>query len=163
MLAGHAGHPLRRIVVTQDADGFQKGVATAAPAASPASSRSAKARTSSSRAKASASSTTRAAKSPSSSSAPGSSGLDEVKGNYISYDGLHENTRSPPGSQPTAKGPAKAEGGRVRAIIQPKGKKRRTKKRRPADPEAHLRQPCRTRKAPCPTNSSSPNSAAASA
>ena len=50
------------------------------------------------------------------------SGLDEVKGNYISYDGLHEKYQVTSGVSADGKGPAKAEGGRVRAIIQPKGK-----------------------------------------
>lgn len=50
------------------------------------------------------------------------SGLDEVKGNYISYDGLHEKYLVTSGVSSDGKGPAKAEGGRVRAIIQPKGK-----------------------------------------
>jgi lipopolysaccharide export system protein LptA len=50
------------------------------------------------------------------------SGLDEVKGNYISYDGLHEKYLVTSGVSADGKGPAKAEGGRVRAIIQPKGK-----------------------------------------
>jgi len=50
------------------------------------------------------------------------SGLDEVKGNYISYDSLHEKYYVTSGVTPDGKGPAKAEGGRVRAIIQPKGK-----------------------------------------
>ncbi len=50
------------------------------------------------------------------------SGLDEVKGNYISYDGLNEKYLVTSGVSADGKGPAKAEGGRVRAIIQPKSK-----------------------------------------
>ena len=50
------------------------------------------------------------------------SGLDEVKGNYISYDGLHEKYQVTSGVSADGKGPARTEGGRVRAIIQPKGK-----------------------------------------
>lgn len=50
------------------------------------------------------------------------SGLDEVKGNYISYDGVNERYQVTSGVTTDGKGPAKAEGGRVRAIIQPKGK-----------------------------------------
>lgn len=51
------------------------------------------------------------------------SGLDEVKGNYISYDGVNEKYQVSSGVSADGKGPAKAEGGRVRAIIQPKGAK----------------------------------------
>ena len=50
------------------------------------------------------------------------SGLDEVKGNYISYDGLHEKYQVTSGVSAAGKGPARTEGGRVRAITQPKGK-----------------------------------------
>ena len=50
------------------------------------------------------------------------SGLDEVKGNYISYDGLNEKYLVTSGVSADGKGPAKTEGGRVRAIIQPKSK-----------------------------------------
>ena len=50
------------------------------------------------------------------------SGLDEVKGNFISYDGANEKYLVTSGVSADGKGPAKAEGGRVRAIIQPKGK-----------------------------------------
>ena len=50
------------------------------------------------------------------------SGLDEVKGNYISYDGVNERYQVTSGVTADGKGPARAEGGRVRAIIQPKGK-----------------------------------------
>ena len=56
------------------------------------------------------------------------SGLDEVKGNYISYDALSEKYLVTSGVAADGKTPAKVEGGRVRAIIQPKGK---------ADPEAN--------------------------
>lgn len=50
------------------------------------------------------------------------SGLDEVKGNYISYDGVNERYQVTSGVTADGKGPARIEGGRVRAIIQPKGK-----------------------------------------
>lgn len=50
------------------------------------------------------------------------SGLDEVKGNFISYDGLNEKYLVTSGVSADGKGPARAEGGRVRAIIQPKSK-----------------------------------------
>ena len=50
------------------------------------------------------------------------SGLDEVKGNFISYDGLNEKYLVTSGVSADGKGPAKVEGGRVRAIIQPKSK-----------------------------------------
>lgn len=50
------------------------------------------------------------------------SGLDEVKGNFISYDGANEKYLVTSGVSADGKGPAKVEGGRVRAIIQPKGK-----------------------------------------
>jgi lipopolysaccharide export system protein LptA len=50
------------------------------------------------------------------------SGLDEVKGNYISYNALTEQYLVTSGVTADGKGPAKVEGGRVRAIIQPKGK-----------------------------------------
>lgn len=50
------------------------------------------------------------------------SGLDEVKGNYIAYDSLTEKYLVTSGVAADGKTPAKVEGGRVRAIIQPKGK-----------------------------------------
>jgi lipopolysaccharide export system protein LptA len=50
------------------------------------------------------------------------SGLDEVKGNYISYDALTEKFLVTSGVAADGKTPARAEGGRVRAIIQPKAK-----------------------------------------
>jgi lipopolysaccharide export system protein LptA len=50
------------------------------------------------------------------------SGLDEVKGNYIAYDSLTEKYLVTSGVAADGKTPAKTEGGRVRAIIQPKGK-----------------------------------------
>lgn len=56
------------------------------------------------------------------------SGLDEVKGNYIAYDAVSEKYLVTSGVAADGKTPAKVEGGRVRAIIQPKGK---------ADPEAN--------------------------
>lgn len=51
------------------------------------------------------------------------SGLDEVKGNYISYNALTEQYLVTSGVAADGRTPAKAEGGRVRAIIQPKGSK----------------------------------------
>lgn len=50
------------------------------------------------------------------------SGLDEIKGNFISYDGLNERYQVTSGVSSDGKGPGKVEGGRVRAILQPKGK-----------------------------------------
>ncbi len=50
------------------------------------------------------------------------SGGDEVKGNYISYNALTEQYLVTSGVAADGKTPAKVEGGRVRAIIQPKGK-----------------------------------------
>ncbi|HEX5803538.1 MAG TPA: lipopolysaccharide transport periplasmic protein LptA [Azospira sp.] len=50
------------------------------------------------------------------------SGLDEVKGNYISYNALTEQYLVTSGVAADGKTPAKVEGGRVRAIIQPKAK-----------------------------------------
>lgn len=53
------------------------------------------------------------------------SGQDEVRGPYIRYDALTEQylVASAPGAKPTSTGTtAAAPGGRVRAIIQPKGK-----------------------------------------
>ncbi len=50
------------------------------------------------------------------------SGLDEVKGNYISYNALTEQYLVTSGVAADGRTPTKAEGGRVRAIIQPKGK-----------------------------------------
>ncbi|MBI2306625.1 MAG: lipopolysaccharide transport periplasmic protein LptA [Rhodocyclales bacterium] len=50
------------------------------------------------------------------------SGGDEVKGNYISYNALTEQYLVTSGIAADGKTPAKVEGGRVRAIIQPKGK-----------------------------------------
>lgn len=50
------------------------------------------------------------------------SGLDEVKGNYISYNALTEQYLVTSGVTTDGKGPARIEGGRVRAIIQPKNK-----------------------------------------
>jgi lipopolysaccharide export system protein LptA len=50
------------------------------------------------------------------------SGMDEVKGNYISYNALTEQYLVTSGVAADGRTPAKAEGGRVRAIIQPKGK-----------------------------------------
>jgi len=50
------------------------------------------------------------------------SGLDEVKGNYISYNALTEQYLVTSSVAADGRTPAKAEGGRVRAIIQPKGK-----------------------------------------
>ena len=60
-----------RIVVTQDEDGFQKGVATGGDGGLRGSSRNAKARTSTLKARPNASNTMRAARRPSSSSEPG--------------------------------------------------------------------------------------------
>ena len=50
------------------------------------------------------------------------SGGDEVKGNYISYSALTEQYLVTSGVAADGKTPAKTEGGRVRAIIQPKSK-----------------------------------------
>jgi len=50
------------------------------------------------------------------------SGRDEVKGNYISYNALTEQYLVTTGVSADGKGPARVEGGRVRAIIQPKAK-----------------------------------------
>ncbi|QEL65968.1 lipopolysaccharide transport periplasmic protein [Oryzomicrobium terrae] len=54
------------------------------------------------------------------------SGQDEVRGPYIRYDALTEQylVASAPGAKPTASGtaPGAAPAGRVRAILQPKGK-----------------------------------------
>lgn len=50
------------------------------------------------------------------------SGLDEVKGNYISYNALSEQYLVTSGLAADGRSPVRAAGGRVRAIIQPKGK-----------------------------------------
>lgn len=48
------------------------------------------------------------------------SGLDEVKGNYVSYDSINEKYYVTSGLAADGRTPAIAEGGRVRAVIQSK-------------------------------------------
>jgi lipopolysaccharide export system protein LptA len=106
-----------RIVVNQDADGFQKGVATGNPA------RFRQKREGSDEIVEGESERiehdARSEKTEFFNRAWVKSGLDEVKGNYISYDALSE--RYVVTSASDAKGGTPA-GGRVRAVIQPKQK-----------------------------------------
>lgn len=112
-----------RIVVTQDADGFQKGVATGGPGGLTRFRQKREAKDEYIEGEAeriehdARSETTRFFV-----RAWIRSGLDEVKGNYISYDSVNERYQVASGVSADGQGPAKTEGGRVRAIIQPKGK-----------------------------------------
>jgi lipopolysaccharide export system protein LptA len=112
-----------RIVVTQDADGFQRGVATGGPGGLARFRQKREGKDEfiegeGERIEHDA----RGEKTEFFVRAWVRSGLDEVKGNYISYDGLNEKYLVTSGVSADGKGPAKAEGGRVRAIIQPKSK-----------------------------------------
>jgi len=111
-----------RIVVTQDADGFQKGVATGGPGGVARFRQKREGRSDfvegeSERIEHDA----RNEKTEFFVRAWIRSGLDEVKGNYISYNALTEQYLVTSGVTADGKGPARIDGGRVRAIIQPKG------------------------------------------
>lgn len=112
-----------KIVVTQDADGFQKGVAYSGPGGLARFKQKREGKDEfiegeGERIEHDA----RAEKTEFFVRAWVRSGLDEVKGNYISYDAVNEKYLVTSGVSADGKGPGKTEGGRVRAIIQPKGK-----------------------------------------
>lgn len=112
-----------RIVVSQDADGFQKGVATGGPGGLARFKQ--KREGQNEYIEGEAERIEHDARSETTQffvRAWVRSGLDEVKGNYISYDSVNERYQVSSGVSADGKGPAKTEGGRVRAIIQPKGK-----------------------------------------
>lgn len=112
-----------RIVVTQDDDGFQKGVATGGPGGLARFRQKREGKEEyiegeGERIEHDA----RNEKTEFFIRAWVKSGGDEVKGNYISYDSLTEKYLVTSGVAADGKTPTKVEGGRVRAIIQPKSK-----------------------------------------
>lgn len=112
-----------RIVVTQDEDGFQKGVATGGDGGLARFKQKREGKDEYIEGQAERiEHDARSEKTEFFVRAWVRSGLDEVKGNYISYDALTEKYLVTSGLAADGKTPAKAEGGRVRAIIQPKGK-----------------------------------------
>lgn len=110
-----------RIVVTQDDDGFQKGVATngAGGLARFRQKREGKDEFIEGEAER-IEHNARTEKTEFFARAWVKSGLDEVRGNYISYDTLSEKYYVTSGLASDGKTPVVAEGGRVRAIIQSK-------------------------------------------
>lgn len=118
-----------RLVVTQDADGFQKGVASGGANGLARFRQKREGRDDFVEGEAERiEHDARAEKSEFFNRAWVKSGLDEVKGNYISYDALSEKylVSSSKGSESKAGAPAGTETGRVRAVIQPKGKNTET-------------------------------------
>ena len=112
-----------KIVVSQDADGFQKGVATGGPGGVARFKQKREGKEEyiegeGERIEHDA----RDEKTEFFIRAWVTSGGDEVKGNYISYDAITEKYLVTSGVAADGKTPTKVEGGRVRAIIQPKGK-----------------------------------------
>jgi lipopolysaccharide export system protein LptA len=106
-----------RLVVTQDADGFQKGVATGGPARfkQRREGRDDYVEGEADRIE----HDNRSERTEFFGNARIKSGLDEVRGNYIAYDARTEQYSAGGGTS----GSAKAEGGgRVRAVIQPRQK-----------------------------------------
>lgn len=113
-----------RLVVTQDADGFQKGVASGGANGLARFRQKREGRDDFVEGEAERiEHDARAERSEFFNRAWVKSGLDEVKGNYISYDALSEKylVSSAKGSE-SKPGAASGESGRVRAVIQPKGK-----------------------------------------
>lgn len=112
-----------RIVVTQDDDGFQKGVATGGPGGLARFKQKREGKEEfiegeGERIEHDA----REEKTEFFIRAWVKSGGDEVKGNYISYDAITEKYLVTSGVAADGRTPTRTEGGRVRAIIQPKGK-----------------------------------------
>lgn len=113
-----------RLVVTQDADGFQKGVASGGANGLARFRQKREGRDDFVEGEAERiEHDARAERSEFFNRAWVKSGLDEVKGNYISYDALSEKylVSSAKGSE-SKPGANSSDGGRVRAVIQPKGK-----------------------------------------
>lgn len=110
-----------RIVVTQDADGFQRGVATGGPGGLARFRQKREERDDYVEGEAERiEHDARNEKTEFFVRAWVRSGADEVKGNYISYDALTERYVVTSGASAEAKTPAQPQG-RVRAVIQPKG------------------------------------------
>jgi lipopolysaccharide export system protein LptA len=111
-----------RIVVSQDDDGYQRGVATGSGGAWRASGRSAKGLDEYIEGEAERiEHDAKAEKTEFFMRAWVKSGLDEVRGQYISYDALNEQYVVTSGPNGTRAQPGSGE--RVRAVIQPKNKK----------------------------------------
>lgn len=112
-----------RLVVTQDADGFQNGVATGGPGglARFRQKREGKDEFIDGEAERIVYDG-KAEKAEFFQRARVKSGLDEVRGQYISYDGKNENYLVTSGPAGTTAAPAPGKDNRVRAVIQPKSK-----------------------------------------
>lgn len=114
-----------KLVVTQDADGFQKGVATGGPNGLARFRQKREGRTDFVEGEGERIvHDARGDKTEFFQRAWVKSGTDEIRGNYISYDALTEKYLVTSGSTGAGKAPGTAgeTPGRVRAIIQPKGK-----------------------------------------